>query len=55
MPYIFFVSRPRGDHVSLKVEIVLEQREVAFLSRSKICENLNFSNEIKIFTNFAGG
>ena len=26
-----------------KVEIILEQREVAFLSLSKICENLNFS------------
>ena len=26
----------------LKVEIFLEQREVAFLSTSKICENLNF-------------
>ena len=29
-----------------KVEIILEQREVAFLSPSKICENLNFSREI---------
>ena len=28
-----------------KVEIFLEQREVAFLSPIKICENLNFSNE----------
>ena len=37
-----------------KVEIFLEQREVAFLSPSKICENLNFSTEIQIFTNFAG-
>ena len=27
-----------------KVEIFLEQREVAFLSPSKICENLNFSS-----------
>ena len=27
-----------------KVEIFLEQREVAFLSPSKICKNLNFSN-----------
>ena len=26
-----------------KVEIFLEQREVAFLSPSQICENLNFS------------
>ena len=26
-----------------KVEIFLEQREVAFLSPSKICKNLNFS------------
>ena len=26
-----------------KVEIFLEQREVAFLSPRKICENLNFS------------
>ena len=38
----------------LKVEIFLEQREVAFLSPSKICENLNFSREIQIFANFAG-
>ena len=30
----------------IKVEIFLEQREVAFLSPSKICENLNFSTEI---------
>ena len=37
-----------------KVEIILEQREVAFLSPSKICENLNFSREIQIFANFAG-
>ena len=26
-----------------KVDIFLEQREVAFLSPSKVCENLNFS------------
>ena len=38
----------------VKVEIFLEQREVAFLSPSKICENLNFSTEIQIFGNFAG-
>ena len=38
----------------VKVEIFLEQREVAFLSPSKICENLNFSREIQIFSNFAG-
>jgi hypothetical protein len=37
-----------------KVEIFLEQREVAFLSPSKICEHLNFSTEIQIFANFAG-
>jgi hypothetical protein len=37
-----------------KVEIFLEQREVVFLSPSKICENLNFSREIQIFANFAG-
>ena len=29
-----------------KVEIFLEQREVAFLSPCNICENLNFSREI---------
>ena len=29
-----------------KVVIFLEQREVGFLSPSKICENLNFSREI---------
>ena len=39
---------------SVKVEIFLEQREVAFLSPSKIWENLNFSTEIKIFANFDG-
>ena len=38
----------------IKVEIFLEQREVAFLSPSKICENLNFSTEIQIFANFVG-
>ena len=38
----------------VKVEIFLEQREVAFLSPSKICKNLNFSREIQIFKNFAG-
>ena len=32
-----------------KVEIILEPREVGFLSPSKICENLNFSREIQIF------
>ena len=37
----------------VKVEIFLEQREVAFLSPSKICEKLNFSSEIQIFANFA--
>ena len=37
---------------SNKVEIILEQREVAFLSTSKICENLNFSTEIQIFAKF---
>ena len=31
-----------------KVEIFLEQREIAFLSPSKIFENLNFSTEIQI-------
>ena len=36
------VHRP-GEN--FKVEIFLEQREVAFLSSSKICENLNFSTE----------
>ena len=40
--------------MSGKVEIFLEQREVAFLSPSKICENLNFSREIQIFANFSG-
>ena len=37
-----------------KVEIFLEQREVAFLSPSKICENSNFSTEIKTFANLVG-
>ena len=35
-----------------KVEIILEQR--AFLSPSQICENVNFSREIKIFANVVG-
>ena len=39
---------------TVKVEIILEQRQVVFLSPSKICENLNFSREIQIFANFAG-
>ena len=38
----------------VKVEIFLEQKEVAFLSSSKISENLNFSTEIQIFAKFAG-
>ena len=37
-----------------KVEIFLEQRQVAFLSPNKVCENFNFSREIQIFANFAG-
>ena len=44
--------------VIVKVEIILEHREVAFLSPSKICENLNFFYcaplKIQIFANFAG-
>ena len=32
--------------LTFKIEIFLEQREVPFLSLSKICENLNFSREI---------
>ena len=40
--------------VESKVEIFLEQREIAFLSPSKICENLNFSTKIQIFANFVG-
>ena len=48
-------DRPIQDRIILyKVEIFLEQREVAFLSPSKICETLNFSTEIQIFSNFAG-
>ena len=41
-------------HSFVKVEIFLEQREVVFLSPSKICKNLNFSTEIQMFANFAG-
>ena len=48
-PYIFFFKLLS---LVVKVEIFLEQREVAFLSPGKICENLNFSTEIS--TNFAG-
>ena len=39
---LFFSNFCQSMHV-LKVEIFLEQRKVAFLSPSKICENLNFS------------
>ena len=42
------------DDIINKVEIFLAPREVAFLSPSKIWENLNFSTEIQIFANFAG-
>ena len=35
-------------HGVIKVAIFLYQREVAFLSPSKICKNLNFSTEIQI-------
>ena len=42
------------DPIISKVEIILEQIEVAFLSPSKICENLNFRRETQIFANFAG-
>ena len=31
-----------GTYSSAKVEIILEQRQVAFLSPMEICENLNF-------------
>ena len=41
-----------------KVELVVEEREVAFLSSSKNSENLNFSSvhsgKIQIFRIFAG-
>ena len=37
-----------------KVEIFLEQREVAFLSPDKICENFDFSTKIQIFAKFLG-
>ena len=37
-----------------KVEKILEQREVVFLSTNKVCKNLNFSTEIQIFANFSG-
>ena len=50
MPKSFYI----GIAVHGKVEIFLEQREFAFLSPSKICENLKFSTEIQIFANFAG-
>ena len=40
-----------GGEKNGKVEIILEQREVAF---SSICENLNFSTETQIFANLLG-
>ena len=33
----------------IKVEIILEQRQVAYLSPFKICENLNFSTQFKFW------
>ena len=39
-------SRAPSHPIQAKVEIFLKQREVAFLSPSKICKNLNFSREI---------
>ena len=39
----YILGRLYSSCVLSKVEIFLEQREVAFLSPSKICENLNFS------------
>ena len=47
------LSKTRHNHV-VKEEIILEQRQVAFLSPSKICKNLNFRREIQISANFAG-
>ena len=49
------LSKPsdKGNNIG-KVEIILEQRQVAFLLTSKICKNLNLSREIQIFANFAG-
>ena len=32
----------------VEVEMILEQRQIAFLSPSQICRNLNFSTEIQI-------
>ena len=46
-------GRQFSKQASSKVEIFLDQREVAFLSPSKICKNLNFSRDIQIFVNFA--
>ena len=48
------VSRDKFFKFHIKVETFLEQIEVAFLSPSKICENLNFIREIQIFAYFAG-
>ena len=39
----FYLRAPGLQHFSSKVEMFLEQKEVAFLSPSKICRNLNFS------------
>ena len=39
----FYLHAPGLQHFSSKVEMFLEQKEVAFLSPSKICRNLNFS------------
>ena len=48
------MSKKLRNHILTKVKIFLEQREVAILSPSKICKNLNSSTEIQIFTNFVG-
>ena len=54
MRVVIFLSNAVAKVAIVKVEIFLEQSEVAFLSSNRICENLSNSTDIQIFPNFAG-
>ena len=53
LPQLHFGVEQKPGFSIGKVEIFLEQREVSFLSPSKICKFFNFSTEIEFFGNFA--
>ena len=52
--HIYYWTGRLGKQFIIKVVIFLEQREVASLSPSKICENLNFSKGQLISKAFFG-